>query len=350
MELYLSPTYMKDLDQITSMLNIDEIDHSSILVTGATGLIGSALVDLLLYCNKKNGSHIKIYAASRKPQFVLTRFCRYGKEDGLYPVEYNALEDLSLEIKPDYIIHAASNATPNEYITHPVDTFLANAKGIDNLLRYAVNEQVRKIIYVSSSEAYGSIPSVQPLREEQYGCINPLLPRSSYALGKQAAENLCIGYSNQYNCNVSIVRPGHIYGPTATLRDQRVSSFFAMQAAKGHDIVMKSSGSQIRSYCHCFDCASAILTVLLKGASGEVYNISNNNSIITIKEMASLLAQHGHVNLKMELPSTLEKAIFNPMSNSSLDSSKLEKLGWKGYFDASTGLAHTVLVLREILK
>ena len=147
-----------------------------------------------------------------------------------------------------------------------------------------------------------------------------------------------------------IVRPGHIYGPTATESDNRVSSAWAYDVARGKDIVMKSDGTQIRSYCHCLDSASAILKVLLKGENRHAYNISNPDSVINIRQMAELLAKSAGVQLKMELPTEEEKKGFNPMSNSSLDSTELLALGWKGLFSAEQGFSHTVEILKEIIK
>ena len=175
-----------------------------------------------------------------------------------------------------------------------------------------------------------------------------LAVRSAYPMGKRAAETLCVGYASQYGVDVSIVRPGHIYGPTAQNSDNRVSSAFARQAAKGENIVMKSAGTQMRSYCHCIDCATATLAVLTRGQSGQAYNISNKNSIITIRQMAEMIARHASVELIMDLPSDAEKAAFNPMDNSSLNSEKLESLGWQGQFDAETGFDHTIRTLKEL--
>jgi nucleoside-diphosphate-sugar epimerase len=132
--------------------------------------------------------------------------------------------------------------------------------------------------------------------------------------------------------------------------DNRVSSAWAYSAARGEDIVMKSDGSQLRSYCHCLDCASAMLTVLIKGEDCTAYNISNPDSMISIKQMAQILAKHSGVKLITQLASENEKKSFNPMSNSSLDSTRLESLGWKGCFDADTGLGHTVEILRQTIS
>ena len=137
--------------------------------------------------------------------------------------------------------------------------------------------------------------------------------RNSYSVGKRAAETLCVSYADEDGVESVIVRPGHIYGPTATRSDNRVSSAWAYDVAEGKDIAMKSDGAQIRSYCYCLDCASAILKVLLRGENCQAYNISNPDSVINIRQMAELLAKSAGVQLKMEFPSEEEKKGFNPI-------------------------------------
>ena len=159
---------------------------------------------------------------------------------------------------------------------------------------------------------------------------------------------MCVSYADEYKVEAVIIRPGHIYGPTAVESDNRVSSTWAYDVARGKDIVMKSDGNQIRSYCYCLDSASAIITVLLKGENVHAYNISNPNSIISIREMAEILAKSAGVQLKTELPTEAEKKGFNPMSNSSLDSTQLLELGWKGLFNAERGFSHTVEIIKEL--
>ena len=156
-----------------------------------------------------------------------------------------------------------------------------------------------------------------------------------------------MSYSDEYGVESVIIRPGHIYGPTASQKDNRVSSAWAYSVARGENIVMKSDGAQIRSYCFCLDCASAVLVVLLKGRSGCAYNVSNPTSVISIKQMAEILSRNAGVELKIEAPSEEEKKGFNPMRNSSLDSELLQELGWKGQFDAEMGFAHTVQIIKE---
>jgi len=348
MNIYSSSVYMNDLKIVQeSLIGTSKLKGKSILVTGATGLIGSAIIDLLLYANERENLSLKIYGCGRSEDKVRNRFKHYFEGESFAFVKYDACKEINFNFSVDYIIHCASNANPIEYMTHPVETMISNFYGMYQLLQYSKKHSVTRVLYVSSSEVYGKTSDSKPIGESSYGYIDLLNPRSSYSIGKQSTETLCASFCHEYGSDIVIARPGHIYGPTATKEDSRVSSMFAYNAAYGKDIIMKSKGTQLRSYCYCLDCASAILTILLKGERGEAYNISNPNSIITIFEMATMLADFGSVNLKLEDPTELEKNRYNPMLNSSLNSEKLEQLGWKGIFDARTGLKHTVQILRE---
>lgn len=330
--------YAQDISKAVETFDFSALCNKTVLVTGATGLVCSAVVDMLLECGAK------VYAAGRSKEKVEQRFNL--KTEFVY---YDAIKPFQFGENVDYIIHGASNANPSAYVTEPVETMMANIIGIRNLFEYARFHQVKKIVYISSSEAYGKKEKHTPFQEDDYGYVDLLNPRSSYPMGKRAAETLCACYGKEYNLPFSIVRPGHIYGPTASSSDSRVSSAFAFQAARGESIVMKSKGSQLRSYCYCVDCASAILTVMLRGARGQAYNISNKDSVITIYQMAQIIAQAAQVPLHMELPTKEETAAFNPMDNSSLDSQKLEALGWHGIFSAETGFNHTIKTIQAIL-
>ncbi len=347
MSVWNSATYRADIGAALPLLDSDKLAGKRVLVTGASGLICSAIVDLLVACNQEKNTGITVYAAGRSVDKLAARFPD-GAANGVQFVPYDATGPIDFDFTVDYIIHGASNASPDKYVSQPVDTMLANIIGVHNLLQYAAGMQLDKFLYVSSSEVYGRLQSGQPLREDEYGSTDILSPRSAYPIGKQGAETLCISYANQYGVNVSIVRPGHIYGPTAQSSDNRVSSAFARQAAAGKNIVMKSAGTQMRSYCHCIDCATATLTVLTRGENKEAYNISNKESVITIRQMAQAIADCSGVELVMELPSDAEAAAFNPMDNSSLNSEKLEDLGWQGQFDAQKGFEHTIQVLKEV--
>ncbi|MBR5336719.1 MAG: NAD-dependent epimerase/dehydratase family protein [Lachnospiraceae bacterium] len=350
MNISESKLWISDIDEVTDALPaLSELSGKGVMITGCGGLICSAVVDVLIRWNETHDEKIKIYAAGRNREKVMKRFEPFTGRGWFEYVQYDATsEDNKLPDYCDYIIHGAGNASPNNIVKEPVETMLGNITGMKSLLEYARAGKAGRILLISSSEVYGKKESDRPNKVDEYGSIDILDPRSSYSVGKCAAETLCVSYGDEYGVDSVIIRPGHIYGPTASETDNRVSSAWAYAVSRGEDIVMKSDGSQIRSYCYCLDCASAILTVLLKGEKSQAYNISNPESVISIKEMAELLAESAGVSLKMELPTDAEKKGFNPMKNSSLDATELESLGWKGQFDAGRGFAHTVEIIKEI--
>lgn len=356
MNIYKSIQWQKDV--MLTAENSPELGYLSgkiVMITGAAGLVCSPIVDIILSYNDSHTEKapIQIIAAGRWIEEMKSRFHDHTSRSDFKYVRYDASKTDNIlpdDLNPDYIIHGASNASPDLLVKEPVETMLSNVMGIYSLLELARKHHTKRVLYVSSSEVYGLKEGNEPYRESEYGFIDQLVPRNSYSVGKRAAENMCVGFASEYGMETVIVRPGHIYGPTASERDVRVASAFAWAAARGNNLIMKSDGKQLRSYCHCLDCASAILKILLCGKNGHAYNISNQNSIITIRQMAEELAKAGDVELIIEKPTETEKVAFNPMSNSSLDSKSLENLGWKGIFDAPTGLAHTVKVMREMLQ
>ena len=351
MLLYKNKCWIADIDKILEVIpELDSLAGKSVMITGAAGLVCSSIVDVLFRYNDTHKEKIRILAAGRWHKEMFDRFQEMTNRTDFVYVSYDASKtDNVFDVHADYIIHGASNASPNMITNEPVETMLSNFLGMKNLLDYAKQQGTRRLLYISSSEVYGKKEDSRPYRENQYGYIDLLQPRNSYSVGKRSAETLCVSYADEYGVESVIVRPGHIYGPTASPYDKRVASAWAYSVAKGEDIIMKSDGSQIRSYCYCLDCASAILKVLLCGQDCHAYNISNPDSIITIKEMAEILAKSGSVRLRSEMPTDEEQKSFNPMHNSSLEGTSLLALGWHGCFDAETGFGHTVRILKETL-
>lgn len=352
MSIYESRLWISDLDEtIAELPELSALADKTVMVTGCTGLICSAVTDMLIRWNECHVKKISIIAAGRDIRKIRDRFSPYLAESWFQVIFFDATRSIcDLDTPCDFIIHGAGNASPDVIMKEPVETMFSNIIGLKNLLEYSIRFSVERILYISSSEVYGQKEALHPYRENDYGYVDILNLRNAYSVGKRAAETLCVSYAGEYGANIVIARPGHIYGPTARPHDIRVSSAWAYAAAHGEDIVMKSEGSQIRSYCYCLDCASAILKILLRGASCHAYNISNPDSILSIREMAELLSVLADVEIKKELPNDLEKEAFNPMDNASLDSSELLKLGWKGLFDGKRGFSHTVRILRDIYE
>ena len=335
--------YYQDLDAVwQSIPDRERLSGKTAVITGATGLIGSSAADLLLRANEACSTGIRLIFAGRSEERVKERFLPYQPDRDFSFLPYDSEKPKELTLTADYIIHAAASANPSDYACFPVNIMLTNFIGLNTLLRSAAEHPGTRVLYISSSEVYGMHESTEPFSEDDFGPIDILNPRSCYPSSKRCAETLCAAYRAQYHVDTVIVRPGHIYGPMSPASDSKAAAQFARCAAAGKDIVMKSAGSQIRSYCYALDCASALLTVLIRGRSGEAYNISNPASIVTVRELAEAFAAAAGKRVVYEDPTAAEKAGFTAMTNSSLNSKKLEALGWKGLFDLQRGVESTM--------
>lgn len=344
-----SSDYWKDVNRVTELIpNVKQLFSKRIMITGGTGMICSAVAEILFCLNHERNANIDILLAGRSRNRMMERFYCFSEGRDYSFVEYNATKNQELSQCTDYIIHGASNANPLIYTAQPVETMLANFLGLNNLLEMGVKTGSKRLLYVSSSEVYGNKTGNQPYKEKDYGYVDILNQRACYPSAKRAAETLCTAYGQEYGLDTVIVRPGHIYGPTITETDSRASAQFTQNAIEGEDIVMKSAGMQMRSYCYVLDCASAILTVLLNGKSGDAYNISNKASVCTISDIALALAHAGGQKVVYENATDEEKKGYNLMSNSSLDAAKLEKLGWRACFDLEEGAEATVKYMKKL--
>lgn len=342
MVLY-SDSYWQDAAEVVGVIpSKSDLFNRTILITGATGMICSAVVDLLHWMNCHLDADIHIILAGRNEERTKKRFPFMEGNTHMSFLPYDATSSEKINIKADYIIHGASNADPASFTKQPVETMLANVIGLNALLLSAVENRSQRVLLISSSEVYGRKEERRPFEENDYGFVDILNPRASYPSSKRAAETLCAAYKEEHGLDFVVIRPGHIYGPSITKTDSRASAQFTRNAKEGKDIVMKSAGTQLRSYCYTLDCASAILTALINGNSGEAYNISSSELVCSIRDIAEALAKAGNVNVVFENASEVEKKGFNLMDNSSLDGSKLESIGWKPLYVINTGCLKTL--------
>ena len=340
------PLWRSDLDAVLSQTPaLRDLGGASILVTGATGLVGSALVSLLLRFNEGASSPVDILCAGRSEARLRGRF---PEASGLRFVPFDAAApSASIDASADLVVHAAGNSAPAAIAAQPVETLLMGVSGTRALLDALAARGGRRLLFVSSSEVYGRLALDRPWREEDAGAHELLDPRSAYALGKMAGETLCISYAAEYGLEAVIARPGHLYGPTATPADNHVAAAFLRAAARGEPLTLKSAGSQLRSWVHCLDCAGALITLLAKGRPGAAYNVAHPDSAGTIRELAECISRQAGVPLRSEAPTLAERNAFNPMDNSALDPSRLQALGWRPEFDLETGVAHALAAMKE---
>ncbi len=311
--------------------NITGLSGKTVMITGASGLVGSALADVLLQANREIGLGCELVLAGRNEERLRSRFGYWGEGAWRFAAHDNS-KPLDFGFKADYIFHCASNAHPKAYAEQPVETLVGNVTGTDAILRYAHGCGAKRVVYVSSSEVYGPREGMEPYREDDQFPVDPISPRSCYPASKRACETLCVSYLSEYGVDSVIARPGHVWGPTCTESDSRAHAQFAREAAAGQDIVMKSPGSQLRSYVYSTDCAGALLAICFNGVSGEAYNVGAPGFACTIRELAETLAEAGGVKIVRDYPTEQEAAGYSPMSCSALCCDKLVDLGFRSSF------------------
>lgn len=331
---------------INSNLPWEKLLGKTILITGANGLLPSYLTkSLLLRAKLYPDEQIKVIGLVRNIEKAKMVFADFISYPFFKLITNSLLSPLQIEGKIDFIIHAASQASPKFYWSDPVGTSEPNTIGTYNLLQLAREKNTEKFLFFSTSEVYGHLDLNSVISENDLGLVDPLNIRSCYAESKRMGENFCILFSHQYNVNISIVRPFHTYGPGLTFDDGRVFADFVSNIVNYKNIVMNSDGSAFRSFCYICDATIGFLTVLLKGEDKEAYNIANPEGELSIKQLAELLVNlfperglkviYASSNSKEYLPSTFKK--LTPNIN------KIEALGWTPSTSIIDGFRKTIL-------
>lgn len=305
--------------------------EQTLLITGATGMIGSSLARRIL----KEETPCRIILPVRDQGRAEELYKGVGKKDKerLLFMEMR-LEDMEAERFPmtiDYIIHCACMTQSAQMVAHPVETADSIVMGTKNVLELARKKQVRSMVYLSSMEVYGVVEDTGRLvREDQLGAIDLRAPRSCYPMGKRMAEHYCHIYYQEFKVPVKIARLAQTFGQGVSLKDNRVYMQFARAAYEGRDIVLKTKGNSMGNYCAIEDAVEGIFTILYKGEDGEAYNVVNEASTMRIRDMAELVARKvadGGIKIKVELGNSAQTG-FAPDTGLRLSGEKLRMLGW----------------------
>ena len=304
------------------------LENCTVLVTGASGLIGSLIVRALVLAEKEGLTRgVKVLALARNRKKLEEAV---GPEDSTLTY---LIRDLSQGLDPcpetDYIFHCASPTASSYFCTNPVETIAAICSGTSAVLKHcAGNRKLKKMVYLSSCEVYGKVEERIRIREDYQGYIDPLSVRSSYSLGKRMAECLCCSYHAEYGVPVVIARLTQTFGAGISAEDGRVFAQFARSVVEGRDIILHTEGKSSKSYIYTTDAVSALFTLLFKAEPGRAYNVANEDSYCSIREMAEMLARMGDrtIKVKKEVPSS---NIYPPDTHLDLDCGPLKELGWK---------------------
>jgi nucleoside-diphosphate-sugar epimerase len=339
----LSPIILEDLNLIIDTdIPWQELFNKSILITGANGFLPAYIVRTLLLLNDKKKANIKVIGVVRNLKNAKKRFGNHIHRNDFLLINHDINSELKINNNIDFIIHAASQASPKYYGIDPVGTFAANTIGTYNLLNLAVKKQIKKFLYFSSSEVYGSVYNQESISENDFGIIDPTNVRSCYSESKRMGETMCISFAHQFNLPVSIVRPFHTYGPGLSLDDGRVFADFVSNIVRNENIIMNSDGNAIRSFCYLADATKGFFTVLLKGENATAYNVGNPSGETSIKDLLVGLFPERNLQVEINLQKgeNYIKSTFNKLSP---EIEKIKLLGWKPTTSISEGFKRTIL-------
>ena len=351
MKLYNNEIYQHDIESVANFEELNKLTGSKFLITGATGMIASVIIDILMYYNNTiidSSKGIHIIAVSRNEAKARERFAAYWDSGFFTYLSQDISQSLPELGDVDYILHAASNTHPRAYATDPIGTITANVTGTYELLSYAAEHHCRRFLCFSSVEIYGeNRKDVDKFDESYLGYIDCNTVRAGYPESKRLSESLCNAFAAQKGQDFVIGRFSRVYGPTMGQEDSKAIAQFIRRAAAGEDIVLKSEGNQLYSYTYVVDAAAAALYLLLYGKSGEAYNVADEKSEITLKELAQILADAAGSKVIFELPDAVERAGYSTATKALLDTGKITALGWRASTPIKEGLEKTVQILRE---
>lgn len=344
--------YRKEVKEF-SEYNIDWnlLKNKTFLISGATGMIGKCLIDIIMYKNHNENLNCNVIALGRNKEKATDRLGVYFEDKNFRFVECDINKNIEIEENVNYVLHAASSTHPLQYSTDPIGTITANVIGTYNLLEFAVNKNVDRFIFASSVEIYGENKGdVEKFDENYLGYINCNTLRAGYPESKRTGEALCQAFIKQKNLNVVIARLSRSFGPTMLMSDSKASSQFIKNGVKEEDIVLKSEGLQEYSYTYVFDAVSALLVLLTKGKNGEAYNICDDKFNITLGNFAKACASCVNRKVIFNLPDETEKVGYSTATKALLDSKKINELGWSANSNIEERIEDTIKILKKISK
>lgn len=350
--MYLSKIVEEDIDNIIKDDNLTALENSTFLITGASGTIGGYFFKTIYQLNKKYGKKHKIYGLLRSPN---DDYKDLEKDSNITLLYQDVAEPIEIKEKLDYIIHTAGPTSPKIMKEDPVGTNLANILGTVNTVKLAKESNAKSYLFISSREVYGEAEEgVTYFTEDgKVGYIDHTNVRNSYAESKRNAENLLISYNKQYGLNVKAIRLAHTFGPGINIYDGKVQSDFLKNYMENENIIMKSKGDSVRTYTYVSDAVTAMFKVLFDSPKEEViYNVSDEQNEISIKELADTLAEIAKENgkdIKVIMEIKEDKNVsFAPFSKGILSSKKVRGLGYNNRYNVKQGLERTIKHLEEI--
>lgn len=328
-----------------------ELDGKTVLVTGATGMLASYVTWLLLYLHEHVGINVSVVALCRNRQSAELYFGSYFDKPYFNLLIQDVCEPIVYKERVDYVFHLAGNASPHFINSDPVGIMKCNLLGTMNVLDWARESKVAKVIFASTREVYGKNEDAELLDEHAYGTLDPLDDRSCYPECKRAAETLLRSYFLQYGVPYNVVRIAHSYGPTMKLEnDGRVMADLLGDVVAGRDIVLKSSGDAVRAFLYVTDAVLGMFTVLFKGNACAAYNLANESEPISVKDLAQMLASSRSDKSIQVVINKGEQKGYCAYRRTALDTTAIEHLGWKPQVSLSEGISRVLASVLFFVK
>jgi len=341
----VNPIIREDIQSIHQNFKFwERFKNKCVLITGANGFLPAYLVETLLALDASYNT--KVIALVRSKDKARVRFAHLLDHALLQIVEHDVCLPYKSDTKIDFIIHAASQASPKYYGVDPVGTLSANVLGTIHQIELAREHQVEGFLYFSSGEVYGEVKAEDiPILETTFGYLDPARVRSCYGESKRMGENICVSYYAQYGVRARIVRPFHTYGPGMALNDGRVFADFVNNIVQHQNIVLHSDGSAIRPFCYLADATLGFLTVLLNGEDGQAYNIGNpdqEHSILNLAHILVGLYPDFGLQVEMKVQNTGNAYLKSPILRNSPNIGKVQQLGWQPATTVQEGFKRTI--------